>query len=79
MPKLPTYRNQSIDLQSKSIDWFLYDGNFSVLCANGAISGMRIAGNQKPFKNDEKCFLFHVKSYFCLQDTQIFVLRFLVM
>ena len=25
-----TYRNQSIDLQSKSIDWFLYDGNFGV-------------------------------------------------
>ena len=23
-----TYRNQSIDLQSKSMDWFLYDGNF---------------------------------------------------
>ena len=29
-PKLPSYRNQSIDLQGKSIDWFLYDGNFSV-------------------------------------------------
>ena len=27
MPKLPSYRNQSIDLQSKSIDWFLYEGN----------------------------------------------------
>ena len=23
MPKLPSHRNQSIDLQSKSIDWFL--------------------------------------------------------
>ena len=22
----PSYRNQSIDLESKSIDWFLYDG-----------------------------------------------------
>ena len=29
-PKLPLYQNQSIDLQSKSIDWFLYDGNFGV-------------------------------------------------
>ena len=28
MTEVPTYRNQSIDLQSKSIDWFLYDGNF---------------------------------------------------
>ena len=27
-PKLPTYRNQLIDLQSKSIDWFLCDSNF---------------------------------------------------
>ena len=25
MMEVPTYRNQSIDLQSKSIDWFLYD------------------------------------------------------
>ena len=27
-PKLPTYRNQSIDLQSKSNVWFLCNGNF---------------------------------------------------
>ena len=26
--KLTSYRNQFIDLQSKSIDWFLYDDNF---------------------------------------------------
>ena len=25
----PSYRNQSLDLQSKSADWFLYDGNIS--------------------------------------------------
>ena len=23
----PSYRNQSVDLQSKSNNWFLYDGN----------------------------------------------------
>ena len=23
----PSYRNQSVDLQSKSTDWFLYDGS----------------------------------------------------
>ena len=23
----PSYRNQSVDLQRKSTDWFLYDGN----------------------------------------------------
>ena len=28
--KLLSYRNQSIVLQIKSIDWFLYDGNFDV-------------------------------------------------
>ena len=27
MSVLPSYRNQSIDLHSKSIDWFLYEGN----------------------------------------------------
>ena len=30
MPVLPSYRNQSIDLQSKSIDWFLYEGNTGI-------------------------------------------------
>ena len=29
VPVLPSYRNQSIDLLSKSIDWFLYEGNTS--------------------------------------------------
>ena len=30
----------------------------------------------KPFKTDEKCFLFHVKSYFRSRDIYIFVLTF---
>ena len=27
MPVFSSYKNQSIDLHSKSIDWFLYEGN----------------------------------------------------
>ena len=27
---LPSYRNQSIDLLYKSIDWFLYEGNTGI-------------------------------------------------
>ena len=27
MPMLPAYRNQSNDLQRRSIDWLLYDAN----------------------------------------------------
>ena len=30
----------------------------------------------KPFKNDEKCFLFHAKSFFRSKDIQIFALTF---
>ena len=30
MPMLPAYRNQSIDLQCTSIDWFLYEGNIGM-------------------------------------------------
>ena len=30
MPVLQSYRNQSIDLQSKSIDWFLYEGSTGI-------------------------------------------------
>ena len=28
---LPLYRNQTVDLQNKSTDWFLYDGNIGRL------------------------------------------------
>ena len=38
-PMLPSYRNQPTDLPCKSIDWFLYDGNFSVWWLN--TSGMK--------------------------------------
>ena len=30
-PKFSSYKNHSVDLHSKSIDWFLYDGNFGVI------------------------------------------------
>ena len=30
MPVLPSYRNQSVDLHSKSIDEFLYEGNSDI-------------------------------------------------
>ena len=39
MTVLPSYRNQSVDLLSKSIDWFLYEGN----------SGIQWVKNQKTY------------------------------
>ena len=30
----------------------------------------------KPFKKDGKCFLFHLKSSFCSEDIQVFVMTF---
>ena len=35
-----------------------------------------IFGNWKPFKNDEKCFLFHLKSSFSSQVFKFFSWRF---
>ena len=34
MPVLPSYRNQSIDLVCKSIDWFLYEGSTGIQWVN---------------------------------------------
>ena len=31
MPVLPSYRNQSIDLLCKPIDWFLYEGSTGIV------------------------------------------------
>ena len=36
----------------------------------------KIFGSWKPFKIDEKCFLFHLKSSFRSQDIYVFVLIF---
>ena len=37
MQVLPSYKNQPIDLHSKSIDWFLYEGNSDIWWANHII------------------------------------------
>ena len=42
---LPSYRNQSIDLHSKSIDWFLYEGNTGTYWVN--ITNVHSAVSQK--------------------------------
>ena len=34
MPVLPSYRNQSIELHNKSIDWFLYKSNTDIWWVN---------------------------------------------
>ena len=34
MPVLPSYRNQSIDLHSKSIEGFLFEGNTAKILQN---------------------------------------------
>ena len=41
----PSYRNQSVDLQSKSTDWFLYDGNIELgegmmICRANQLNGL---------------------------------------
>ena len=48
MPKLPSYRNQSIDLHTKSADWFLYHGNFGFLVKQVNIWHFYIKSEQSP-------------------------------
>ena len=43
------------------------------------LNSLAISGNWKPFKNDEKCYLFYLKSSFCFQDILNFCPVFLVM
>ena len=52
-----SYRNQSIDLQRKSIDWFLYDRNLHIKelnCTNGAKS--RKASHIYLYNNEIKTY-----------------------
>ena len=40
MTEAPTYRNQFIDLQSKSVDWFLFDSNLCHERVNSFLSNV---------------------------------------
>ena len=42
MPVLPSYRNQSIGLLCKSIDWFLYEGNTGIWWVNSCLTNVPI-------------------------------------
>ena len=53
-----------------------YSNKRELLLQNLKVHSKTILGKWKPFKNHEKCFLFHVENYFCFLDIQIFVLTF---
>ena len=61
MPVLPSYRNQSTDLHSKSIDWFLYESNteFAVMDAS-AVSHLFSKPSREILSLN---FLFSVKTF----------------
>ena len=82
-----SYRNQSIDSLCKSMDWFLYDNDLRhervTYCSciekctlltfpeRRTLRSETIFGIWKPFKKDEKCFLFHLKVA-CVAKTKLF-------
>ena len=51
MPMFPSYRNQSIDLHYKSINWFLYEGNIGMKKVKSA------APNLELFQQDNRQFV----------------------
>ena len=55
-----------------------FSSKFSLFSQRCTLRSEIIFGNRKPFKNSEKCFLFHLKSFFRSQDISLFVLIFLV-
>ena len=44
---------------SKSYIMLKEEYHFSLILIKGGLSGQRIFGNSKPYRNDEKYFLFH--------------------
>ena len=53
MPIFPLYRNQSIDLDYKSIDWFLYEGNIGMKKVKSAAPNLELfqQDNRQLFKH----------------------------
>ena len=56
MPVLPSYKNQSIDLHSKSIDWFLHR---AALALNGLNQSIR---ERKTIQMDKNSFIINIKT-----------------
>ena len=56
MPVLLSYKNQSIDLHSKSIDWFLHR---AALALNGLNQSIR---ERKTIQMDENSFIINIKT-----------------
>ena len=53
-------------MEFKSNAWFLYDiQHWTDMCQRRTLRSVTISGNEKSLKNDEKCFLFHLKSSLC--------------
>ena len=62
------YGNQSIDLQSKSIDWFLYHRGFHHERFKDAHSDLRqFLATESPLKVMKKDFYFTLKGLFVLK------------
>ena len=56
MPVLLSYKNQSIDLHSKSIDWFLHR---AALALNGLNQSIR---ERKTIQMDKNSFIINIKT-----------------
>ena len=51
-----------------NVDFSVNLHNIKILILKGAFSELRVFGKWKLLKNDEKCFLFHLKISFRSQD-----------
>ena len=64
-------------LCKKELNSILYLSNFPK-AARSTLRSQAIIGNWKPFKNGDKCFLFHLQSFWRSQDILSFCFDFLV-
>ena len=77
---------QNFDQNKHSVENFLFPASVkrnSILylsdfpkAASSTLRSETIFGNWKPFKNGDKCFLFHLQSFSRSQDIKVFVLTF---
>ena len=65
---LDSFRNQSVDLDSKSIDWFLYECNVGLVWINGLMS--HVGRDKLTFRE----YLIHSQHY-CIVLTILLVME----
>ena len=76
VPKIPQNSKQIFSFNNCSEHDFIILFSFITISKRHTLRSETICDSWKPFKSDEKCFLFHLNGFISSQDVQVYALTF---